>query len=120
MNTNKENNILIANSNGEFPADLPFPKLHPPWEQAVEDFKITCKHAFNKKLHSIYIRGSVALGNPLSGISDLDGIVVLKEISPEARLECEKIKKHILKSYPEITRVEAQIIPLDKILSGFE
>jgi hypothetical protein len=55
-----------------------FDKLQPAWLDLIESAKDTYLTHCAAQLHSIYLRGSVARGAAVPGISDLDSFAVLK------------------------------------------
>lgn len=57
-------------------------KIVPPWTEAVAALRAAVVGELGERLHSLYIRGSVAAGTALPGHSDLDAIAVLTGAGP--------------------------------------
>lgn len=49
-----------------------------PWAEVVEDVKKAYLHYLPEKIHSLYVRGSVAKGKAIEEVSDIDMIVVVR------------------------------------------
>lgn len=69
-----------------------------PWKEAIDLVIISAQAHFGADLHSLYVRGSVALGAAEVGISDLDMISVTSRPPcsrrfPVARYVCRKATK---------------------------
>ena len=52
--------------------------LSMPWARVVANIKTACLEHFCADLHSVYIRGSVARGTAVEGISDVDNLLVFE------------------------------------------
>jgi predicted nucleotidyltransferase len=50
-----------------------------PWKTVVDCLVEECTSDLGKDVHSIYVRGSIAAGTAVEGISDVDSIVVLRD-----------------------------------------
>jgi len=55
-----------------------FEKIQEKWKPVIESYIETCKNIYGNDLVSVYLRGSVAKGQAIEGVSDLDGFVVLR------------------------------------------
>jgi predicted nucleotidyltransferase len=76
------------------------------------------RELFGEKLHSVYVRGSVARGNFLPGLSDLDtfGVVTIDNV-PQAVPDSAKVSAQLVKEFPDFTDIVFVVVSLDKILS---
>ena len=55
------------------------PKIQPAYRPIIEEIEKSCFDNLGPNLLSIYLRGSVALGWAKRGISDVDGVAVIKK-----------------------------------------
>lgn len=78
---------------------LPPVSLQPAFEQVVGEVVNGLRHALGNILHSIYLYGSVARGNAVTGVSDLDVCVILRARcawkKARSSLVCVRIWLHI-------------------------
>lgn len=87
MEQHKENHIAIKSIGSFFGIDsdgfLVNPasagKVQETWKPILEEYITSCKKIYGDDLISVYIRGSVAKGEAIEGISDFDAFVVLKD-----------------------------------------
>lgn len=89
------------------------------WKEVVAGAVEACKRHLGDKLHSVYLRGSVARGKAIDGVSDVDIIVVLS-IGPRELgmldLDWTKREEDILReNYPFQTRVEFRFLSRDEV-----
>jgi len=92
-------------------------RLQPLWLDLVEDLKELCREHFGDNLHSLYIRGSVARGSAIAGISDLDGFAILYEELGDGEDKWTAAAQKLLKlKYPFCAGVEIGIIPYQSFL----
>lgn len=52
-------------------------KIQPKWRPAVDMIVEACKTNLGDVLHSVYVRGSVAKGEAIEGVSDVDMVVIV-------------------------------------------
>ncbi|KYG29437.1 hypothetical protein [Alkalihalobacillus trypoxylicola] len=76
----------------------------------IRDYVKIAKSFFGSELHSIYIRGSIANGNSIDGISDLDTIIVLSKNVQKDLTPFTLSKKELMKDYPVIVDIESNIV----------
>ncbi len=91
--------------------------VQPLWKDAVEEIVAVYKTHYGDGLHSVYVRGSVACGAAIEGISDLDTIAIVAR--PNGKIDRSWVKSfqmQLMAKYPFIKGVEMQISPL----LGFE
>ena len=86
------------------------------WKKGVDDVVEEYKKHFNEKLHSVYVRGSVAKGKAIPNISDIDTIAVVdvkkKDIN---RSWIQDFRQDFKTKYPFITDVEINIQTLNNL-----
>jgi len=100
-------------------------KIKEKWKPAILDLIEVYKTACGDFLVSIYIRGSVAKGESVEGVSDLDSFayvdltkitdieVALKKFK-EINYQVKSSKEKLENKYPFITHIEAEVIPLGR------
>lgn len=83
-------------------------KLVSPWKDAVVKIKREyIKNLGKKNIHSIYVRGSVAKGEAIKGISDIDTFCLINCSKDKLDLSWTKnSEEKILKEIPEATGIE--------------
>ncbi len=92
-------------------------RLQSLWLDLIEDLKELCRERFGDNLRSLYIRGSVARGCAIAGISDLDGFAILYEELGDGEDKWTASTQRLLKlKYPFCAGVEIGIIPYQNFL----
>lgn len=88
-----------------------------PWVGAIEDVKAALLTHVGAKIHSIYVRGSVAKGMAVAGVSDLDmfAIVFDEQNDIDMSWSDEFFLAQSVK-YPFIKGIETGLAPLSKVL----
>lgn len=77
----KIGSVLKTDKDGFIINESSLDKIQSPWREAVEEIKQAYLDNLKDAVHSIYIRGSVARGVAIGGISDIDTLaIVTKEI----------------------------------------
>lgn len=106
LKTDKKGNLINLTS---------WNKIKNPWKECIKDLKKEYISHLGKNIHSIYIRGSVAKGEAISYTSDLDSFVVIhKRVEDNSWVS--HVQKNLAKKYPQITKVEIQLIPFEKTI----
>src|SRR3989344_772533 len=93
-------------------------KFQEKWKPVIEETKNAYIEHFGDKLHSVYIRGSVAKGEAIDGIADLDSIAVVN--LPKEQIDIkwkEEFNKQIIAKYPFVKNIEIVAGTLDHALS---
>lgn len=91
-------------------------KIQEEWKPVTEEVVDIYKEQFGDKLSSVYIRGSVAKGEAIRNISDVDTFAYVDLSKEEIQKEWIKEKQEFLKNkYPFATKVELSISPLFRI-----
>lgn len=70
-------NFLSVDDEGYLINPCRYDLIVPPWSDVVEVVKTEYIQQLKEKVHSLYIRGSVAKGTAIVGISDIDVIAVI-------------------------------------------
>lgn len=84
-----------------------FEKIQERWKPVIEAYVDVCKELYGDDLISIYLRGSVAKGQAIDNISDLDAFVVLQDNHKEPPKEMENEKeKELRKIFPFVNSFE--------------
>ncbi len=89
-------------------------KIQEEWKPVIEDVIDSYKKLYKDKLKNVYIRGSVAKGEAVLDISDIDAFAYVdanRQDLPSAREE----RRLIVEKYPFIASVEMGISPLSEI-----
>lgn len=88
--------------------------IQPAWEKLIEKTVQFYQDSLKKNLHSIYIRGSVAKGEAISYLSDLDSFAVVYE---DADLNFDEVPFHdeMKSEFPFCDHLELVAISLDKV-----
>ena len=90
-----------------------------PWSRAVEDVVASYRYYLKDKLHSVYVRGSVARGTAVEGVSDIDTFAVITGNRWEIDLSwADKVQKSISEKYPFQTGIEMQFVTDDEIFES--
>ncbi len=97
--------------------DCAWEKVPIAWRPLVLELGEAYQARWGTQLHSVYLRGSVARGQVVKGISDLDTFAVLQpEVAPQHRwLEVEWEEKQLLawrEHYPFVTDIEGALTSL--------
>ena len=91
-------------------------KIQEKWLPAVGDVKGEYLKHFDDKLHSVYIRGSVAKGEAVDDVSDIDSFAVISLTRDEIDTSWAKdFNKSLVSRYPFVTKVEISVLPIDEI-----
>ena len=105
----KHGAILNIDKDGYLIPDVSLDKIVPPWDEAVNFIKEAYIKHLGKRLHSVYIRGSIARGLAIEGISDLDSFALLRGNPPKKKNElewAEKVSEQYMKRFPFSARPE--------------
>src|ERR1043165_70647 len=93
-----------------------YPVLQQDYAAVVEYIIEKVSSLLGEELHSMYLRGSVAKGEAIPYISDIDTLLITHQpLSPEDRNELEKLQDSISELYPFITKLELHAEPLPEV-----
>ena len=89
-----------------------------PWLTAVNEITATYKRILGKQLHSVYIRGSVASGIAMQGISDIDSLAIhTGKIYKETQKELKDAQLSLSTKFKFATGVEITARNLEKVMT---
>lgn len=81
------------------------------WKNLIDDVVRFYIAQFGNQLHSVYIRGSVAKGDAVDGISDLDSFAILNNDAEDLNLTAsEHFQKSMNSKYPFCSHIEITFI----------
>lgn len=93
-------------------------KVQEEWKPLIEDIVEVYKKQYGNKLKNVYIRGSVAKGQAIKYVSDIDTLAYVdltqEEITDEWLKETEK---NLVEKFPFAERVELCVSPVSEILN---
>ncbi len=92
-------------------------KVQEKWKPLIEDIVDVYKNLYGEKLKNVYIRGSVAKGEAVEGVSDIDTFAYVdlsKEELNESNINRE-VRKHIEEKYDFVEDIEMGAYPLSEI-----
>lgn len=91
--------------NGYIVSDVSLEKIPHHYMQPINETVDRLKDIFPQQLHSVYVYGSVARGDALSGISDLDILAIFhKMLSPDESSAVKKLSKELSQKYDSLLR----------------
>jgi predicted nucleotidyltransferase len=101
-------------------------KIVEPWNTAVDAIKTLVTEYLGRHIHSLYIRGSVAVGKAIPGTSDIDVLAVLAVPTPEWDIGSAKrgLSERVGQAFPHgfghdfpfVARVDLEMIPASRLL----
>lgn len=90
-------------------------KIQEEWKPVIEDIVEIYKDRYGEKLHSVYLRGSVAKGQAILGVSDIDTYAYVDLPVSEIAAILQKEAKLLLEKYPFIGDGELYVKPIQGI-----
>lgn len=108
-----ENGFLINPASAE--------KIQDKWKPIIDDIVEVYKNKYGEKLKNVYIRGSVAKGEAVEGVSDIDTFAYVdlsKEELEENNIN-RSMRKHIEEKYDFVEEVEMTVLPLSDISDDY-
>jgi hypothetical protein len=91
--------------------------LVPPWSDVVAEITAAYLQHLAKQIHSIYLRGSVAKGRPIAGVSDIDTFAVMfGERDAIDRSWVPAFQQRMAAQYPFHTGIEIGFVPYRAVL----
>lgn len=104
---------LPVDSEGYLAFSPSFDKLQLNWHELLNEMVKVYRAKYGKNLHSVYVRGTVAKGEAIDGISDLDTFAIVHEGEEEVQPEWSKEPRDALVAiYPFCTGIECIVLPL--------
>lgn len=109
----KTGSFLEIDENGYIVNTASKEHIQEKWKPAVEEIVEKTKEQYGGDLHSVYLRGSVAKGEAIESISDIDTYIVVDLPNEDIdRSWATPFKKDLIKKYPFVSDVELIITPL--------
>ena len=89
-------------------------KIQEKWKPLIKDIVELYKNRFSDQLRNVYIRGSVAKGEAVEGISDIDtyAYVTLNDGQIE-QLSTGNPEKELISKYPFVESIELHAMPIE-------
>jgi hypothetical protein len=104
---------LPVDSEGFLRFEPSFDKLQLHWHELLNEMVKVYRAKYGANLHSVYVRGTVAKGEAIDGISDLDTFALIHEGEEEVQAEWSKEPRDALTAiYPFCTGIECIVLPL--------
>ena len=110
---------LPLDSKGRIINDRSKSKIQGQWKPLLDDLIELFKEK-EPNLHSVYIRGSVADGRAIDGISDIDSLAIIDTDEDSPMLDCDWIEQannQLGAKYPFCDGVETYLLPKDRVFS---
>lgn len=92
-------------------------RIQKKWQPIVDETINFYKTELGDELHSVYIRGSVAKGDAVDFVSDLDSFVVVKSDETDEPESLDLFHEKMNENYPFCNHVEITAITLDEVKS---
>ncbi|HRH30545.1 MAG TPA: nucleotidyltransferase domain-containing protein [Candidatus Paceibacterota bacterium] len=96
-------------------------KIQEEWKPLIEDIVAVYKKAYGEHLRQVYIRGSVAKGEAVKGVSDIDTFAYVDK-TPEYLKENNtnrEMRKHLEEKYDFVEEIEMGAFPLSDIADDY-
>lgn len=89
-------------------------KIGEEWQPVVNDIVEVYKSQYGDSLHSVYVRGSVAKGDAVPGISDVDTFAYVNLKKDEIKIDwMNSFEKEMSIKYPSVQGVELSVDPIE-------
>lgn len=85
-----------------------------PWEQAIADTVQACQQQYGQVLKAVFVRGSVARGNAIDYVSDLDIVVVVDDQRIDRNWRNNFVDK-MLQNYPFMNGLEVFLLSVEQL-----
>jgi hypothetical protein len=109
--------ILPVDEQGYLVRQVSFKKIVEPWRSLVDDVAAAYVMAWTNRVMGVYIRGSVASGQAIFNLSDVDSLaVVYGDIRGCDRRWFKKLNQQISRHYPFCCGVEFSVVSGDRLL----
>lgn len=97
--------VMGTDASGAYVPEL-VSRVDPPWDAAVSAYVDALIQRFANAVNSIYVRGSLAKGTAIEGVSDLDGIAVVDSQAPVDREWLSSLHRDIRARFPFVEGLE--------------
>lgn len=90
--------------------------MQPEFQTLVAAASALCESTFAERLRAIYLHGSVAMGDAVVGLSDLDCYLVLSDALTDSDLrELDRLQSRLLREYPVVSEVHLSAHSTDEL-----
>jgi hypothetical protein len=97
-----------------------YERIVPPWSDVVAAIKAAYLHHLREKMHSLYLRGSVAKGMAIAGVSDIDTFaVIFGEREAIDRSWIAAFQQRMAVQYPFQTGIEIGFVPFRAVCDAY-
>lgn len=109
---------LDADESGHLPSRGPGHSIKEPWASPVQLLADSYVSEWGAKLHSVYVRGSVARDLAIPDVSDIDSFGVINPgvaVTDHRRLSSwsESVTREVEERYPFVAGVEVDLVPFE-------
>jgi uncharacterized protein len=113
----KVGRFLKVDSNGHLVNDC-VAEVAPPWDACVSFFRESAETFFGSELDGLYLRGSVARGLAIDGISDFDVFVLLRSLKSVILRKAwrQTLEKEFRERFPFCAGLDVSILERDAVL----
>jgi uncharacterized protein len=88
-----------------------------PWDAVLDRLMMLCKTNLGDLLHSMYVRGSVASGTAIPGLSDIDTLAVVNTDNASVDLTWrDDYVKSAQSEFPFVTKIELDIYSVERMM----
>ena len=106
--------LLASGSDGRLlPAVVQ--RVAPPWDEAVRDGVATNRALFGDRVHSVYVRGSVARGTAVVGRADLDLHALVRGAPELGRPARRDVARRLEAAHPWCPRFELRASAIERL-----
>jgi uncharacterized protein len=111
--------ILHADRNGYLPQVDCSMALQPDWQPLANAALEVCRSCLGDRFHSVYVRGSVARGTAVPGVSDIDIVALAAGEMPDgAHARLDDCADQLLRQYSIASGVELVALPEQEFLAA--
>jgi len=90
--------------------------IQPEFVPVIDDLKAVCLRRFGEKLNAIHLAGSVAVGEALAGVSDLDWFMFCDDEPTDAETGwCRKKEADLAVQYPQVNGFHLNLHPVARL-----
>ncbi|MCB9809177.1 nucleotidyltransferase domain-containing protein [Candidatus Nomurabacteria bacterium] len=111
---------LEIDSAGYLIPEVSFEKIQEKWKPLLNDYIDLVRKHYGANTHSIYVRGSVAKGKAIDGVSDFDAMIVVNEYEDNEtrKIWLQEVQEKLLSTVPFVTKIEMGTYTPQDILSS--
>jgi len=111
--------VLHTDSEGFLVSQSSMENIVQPWDEPVQELVEKFRAELGDEMHSLYIRGSLVRGTAIKGVSDIDGLVLVrgdpKDIDWSWRRE---FATELREKYPFVMGVDFGKASVDSVMNG--